>query len=91
MRLRAGAARTPNAYVSFDERREAMNHSSTDGAYHRDITNEVLKVCNVVREKNYGAKLLQKKTGVACGARAGASQVHEPLLMANTAKSRRLA
>jgi hypothetical protein len=90
MKLRA-AAHTPSAYAAFDDQREALNHSSTDGAYHQHITNEVLKVCNVVREKNYGSKLLHKKTGVAGGARTGADQVHEPLLVSNTAKRRRLA
>jgi len=90
MRLRA-SARTPSAYAGFGDNREALNHSSTEDAYHQNITNEVLKVCNVVREKNYGSKLLQKKTGIACGARTGASQVHEPLLVSNTTKRRRLA
>ena len=88
--LRA-AAQTPNAYGGCADKREAVNRSWTEDAYHQNITNEVLKVCNVVREKNYGSKLLQKKTGIACGARTGASQVHEPLLVSNNAKRRRLA
>ena len=89
MALRA-AAGTPSAYASGGKS-EAVNRSWTEDAYHQNITNEVLKVCNVVREKNYGSKLLQKKTGIACGARTGASQVHEPLLVTNNAKRRRLA
>ena len=90
MRLRA-AARTPGAYAGLDDDRKALDYSPTEEAYHQNITNEVLKVCNVVREKNYGSKLLQKKTGIACGARTGANEVHEPLLVSNTAKRRRLA
>jgi hypothetical protein len=90
MKLRA-SANTPSAYAAIDDQREALNFSSTEGAYHQNITNEVLKVCNVVREKNYGSKLLHKKTGVAGGARTGADQVHEPLLISNVAKKRRVA
>ena len=89
MALRA-AAGTPSAYAT-GEKGYGVNQSWTEDAYHQNITNEVLKVCNVVREKNYGSKLLQKKTGIACGARTGASQVHEPLLVSNNAKRRRLA
>ena len=38
-------------------------------------------MCNVVRDKNYGSKNLFKKTGVVCGARGGASNVYEPVLL----------
>ena len=47
-----------------EKRREAQNNIS-------ELTGNVLKVCNVIREKNYGSKVLYKQTGTICGARSG--------------------
>ena len=45
-----------------------------------DITSNVLKVCNVIREKNYGSKILYKQSGKICGARTGTRSVNEPVI-----------
>ena len=50
------------------------------------MTNTTLKMCNIVRDKNYGSKSLFKKTGVICGAKAGVSNVYEPVLVTNMSK-----
>ena len=42
----------------------------------QELTGQVLKVCNILREKNHQAKMLFKKTGVVCGARYGANAVN---------------
>ena len=47
----------------------------------QDITSNVLKVCNVIREKNYGSKVLYKQSGTICGARSGTRSVHEPVML----------
>jgi hypothetical protein len=39
-----------------------------------------MKLCNINRDKNYGSKMLFKKTGIVCGAREGSSNVNEPVL-----------
>ena len=46
----------------MEKRKEATNKVS-------ELTGKVLKVCNVVREKEYGSKVLYKQTGTICGAR----------------------
>jgi len=53
------------------------------------LTNELLRVCNVVREKNFGSKILYRKSGVVCGARAGVYSVNEPVLRRNMTPSAR--
>lgn len=45
-----------------------------------DVTNELLKNCNIVREKRIGTKQLFSRTGKVCGAKDGASYVNEPLM-----------
>ena len=52
-----------------------------------NLTAQVMKRCNVIRDKNYGSKLLFKKTGIVCGARSGANMVHEPILKRDRAQS----
>ena len=79
--------RTPNAYGARhdDQTIKSIDEGQPD---FKNITNDVLKICNVVREKNYGSKMLQKKTGIVCGAKKGARYVYEPLLMYNGLKSK---
>ena len=52
----------------------------------QELTNKILKYCHVIRDKREETKHLQRKTGVACGAKHGAGAVHEPLIA--RAKSR---
>ena len=40
------------------------------------IASDILKMCNVIREKQHGVKMLEKKSGVAAGARLGSASVN---------------
>ena len=52
-----------------------------------EVTNELLKNCNVVRDKSIGSRNLLSRTGKVCGAKYGADFVNEPLMRQNYAKS----
>lgn len=54
-----------------------------------DIAGKVLKVCNVIREKNYGSKILYKQSGIICGARDGTKSVNEPVMIRTKSLSTR--
>jgi len=41
----------------------------------QNLTNSLLKICNIIRDKNYGSNLLFKRTGVVCGAKSGSGNV----------------
>ena len=45
-----------------------------------EVTDELLKNCNIVRHKSIGSRNLMSRTGKACGAKYGAAFVNEPLM-----------
>jgi len=85
----------PHGLTNFDidddgiapsQRPDRFQTENVDAA---DLTNELLRVCNVVREKNFGSKILYRKSGVVCGARAGVHAVNEPVVRRNITPSAR--
>jgi hypothetical protein len=73
-----------NVLASQDSDEGSCHDPKDDKKIHNnvpEITGSVLKVCNVIREKNFGSKVLYKQTGVVCGARAGSGTVYEPVIM----------
>lgn len=54
-----------------------------------DLTKRVLKVCNVIRDKNFGSKVLYKQSGVICGAKSGTKLVNQPFLRSQCQSARR--
>lgn len=75
-----------DAIATTSQRRDRYQTENLDAA---DLTNELLRVCNVVREKNFGSKILYRKSGVVCGARAGVNSVNEPVVRRNITPSAR--
>lgn len=63
-----------------------MRKRQDDNVSVEELTSQILKMCKVVRGKNYGSKSLMKKTGVVCGARYGSNNVHEPIILKNRAR-----
>jgi hypothetical protein len=58
-----------------DQKREGLEEVEV-----QDLTENILKDCNIIRDKNLKAKTLTKKTGVVCGARLGSDLVNEPIM-----------
>lgn len=54
----------------------------------KELTGEVLKVCNILRDKNHKSKMLFKKTGIVCGARYGANAVNQPILLTHDSRAK---
>ena len=52
-----------------------------------EVTNELLKNCNIVRDKSIGSKHLYSRTGKIAGAKDGVNFVNEPFMRQNQAKS----
>ena len=48
-----------------------------------EVTHEVLKQCNVIREKSLGSRNLHSRTGKVCGAKEGIQNVYEPVMQQN--------
>ena len=72
--------------INYDIDDEETKKRTDDTVSVEDLTSQILKMCKVIRGKNYGSKILYKKTGVVCGARHGASTVHEPTMIKNRNK-----
>ncbi len=52
-----------------------------------EVTNELLKNCNIVRDKSICSKHLYSRTGKIAGAKNGVNFVNEPFMRQNQAKS----
>ena len=52
--------------VGYQDENERLLSETHDVS---DLTNQVLKICNVVRDKNWGSKILYGRSGKIAGAR----------------------
>ena len=69
--------------INYDLDDDEVRKRQDDTVDVEDLTAQILKMCKVVRSKNYGSKALMKRSGVVCGARNGSKNVTEPVIVKN--------